>query len=127
MKNSFLSLNNIRDDFFNENYYIFSSKEYHLFKYSLQKITQKQKLGTDLFLCFCSICEMILLRLENSFKEDISQLSQKYEKEISDINQEITNLKLKNLQLELENKRLINELSEQKSKTNRNRWWRWLW
>lgn len=42
-------------------------------------------------------------------------------------NQEITNLKLKNLQLELENKRLINELSKQKSKANRNRWWRWLW
>ena len=59
--------------------------------------------------------------------KEIYRISKEHKEKIFYANQEITNLKLKNLQLELKNKRLINELSKQKSKANHNRWWRWLW
>lgn len=126
MNNSF-ELGEEEKEFFNECYPALFNRNVNILKFIFQKITTEKKLSNDLFLYFCDIFEALLYRIENFFMKEIYRISKEHKEKIFYANQEITNLKLKNLQLELENKRLINELSKQKSKANRNRWWRWLW
>lgn len=126
MNNSF-ELGKEEKEFFNEYYPALFNKNVNILKFIFQKITTEKKLSNDLFLYFCDIFEALLYRIENFFMKEIYRISKEHKEKIFYANQEIINLKLKNLQLELENKRLINELSKQKSKANRNRRWRWLW
>lgn len=126
MNNSF-ELSKEEKEFFNECYPALFNRNVNILKFIFQKITTEKELSNDLFLYFCDIFEALLYRIEKFFMKEIYRISKEHKEKIFYANQEITNLKLKNLQLELKNKRLINELSKQKSKANHNRWWRWLW